>query len=58
MNDAAISALHRALDAVPDDTALRLHLAQTLLAAGRCDEAVGECATRCSGIRETPPPAS
>jgi AAA+ superfamily predicted ATPase len=45
VNDAAISALRRALDAVPDDTALRLHLAQTLLAAGRRDEAVGECAT-------------
>ena len=45
MTDGVIDALRRALDAVPDDTALRLHLAETLLAAGRSDEAVAECAT-------------
>ncbi len=45
MTDGVIDALRRALEAVPDDTALRLHLAETLLAAGRSDEAVAECAT-------------
>jgi AAA+ superfamily predicted ATPase len=45
MTDGVIDALRRAVEAVPDDTALRLHLAQTLLSAGRSDEAVAECAT-------------
>ncbi len=45
MDDGVIDALKRALEKMPDDTALRLHLTQTLLAAGRTDEAVAECAT-------------
>ncbi|GAB4071083.1 ATP-binding protein [Angustibacter speluncae] len=45
MDDGVIEALRRALTAVPDDTTLRLHLAQSLLDAGRADEAVAECAT-------------
>lgn len=45
VNDEVIASLRRATEAVPDDLALRLHLAATLLAAGRGDEAVAECAT-------------
>jgi SpoVK/Ycf46/Vps4 family AAA+-type ATPase len=41
-HDAAIEAIRRALGAVPSDTALRLHLAELLTAAGRCSDAVVE----------------
>jgi SpoVK/Ycf46/Vps4 family AAA+-type ATPase len=41
-SDAAIEAIRRALAAVPRDGALRLHLAQLLIAAGRGSEAVVE----------------
>ena len=41
-SDAAIEAIRRALAAVPDDGALRFHLAQMLVSAGRTSEAVVE----------------
>ncbi len=44
VDDSTIDAVRRAVAVVPDDTALRLHLAHMLVAAGRRDEAVGECA--------------
>jgi SpoVK/Ycf46/Vps4 family AAA+-type ATPase len=40
MNDALIESLRRAVEAAPDDLALRLHLAELLVGAGRGDEAV------------------
>lgn len=39
-DDPALAAVRRAVQAMPDDPALRLHLAQLLLDAGRADEAV------------------
>ena len=44
MDDAVIDALQRAVSASPDDAALRLHLADLLLKAGRAGEAVQHCA--------------
>ena len=40
MNDALIHSMFRAVHAAPDDTPLRLHLAELLVEAGRQDEAV------------------
>lgn len=44
MTDALIESLQRAVDAAPDDRALRLHLAQLLVDAGRAPEAVQHAA--------------
>ena len=44
MDDAVIDALRRAVSMSPDDAALRLHLADLLLKAGRAGEAVQHCA--------------
>lgn len=41
--DGLIESVQRAVQAVPDDVGLRVHLAQLLLAAGRTDEAIREC---------------
>ncbi|PKZ42118.1 AAA family ATPase [Kytococcus schroeteri] len=45
MSDQIIESLGRAVQASPDDIALRLHLADLLVGAGRGDEAVAHCAT-------------
>ncbi len=44
MDDRVIDSLRRAVDAAPDDAALRLHLAGLLLDAGRTGEGVAEAA--------------
>jgi hypothetical protein len=41
VHDALIESLCRAVDAAPDDIALRLHLADLLIQADRASEAVG-----------------
>jgi len=41
-NQAVIASLRRAVAALPDDTILRLHLAEVLLGAGLRDEATGQ----------------
>jgi len=43
-DDKLLSSLRAALERTPDDTALRLHYAELLLAAGRADDAVQEAA--------------
>jgi ATP-dependent 26S proteasome regulatory subunit len=43
-SDPVIASLRRAVEAQPEDVALRLHLAALLLAAGRSEEAVSVCA--------------
>lgn len=43
-DDGLIASLRAAVDARPEDVALRLHLAELLLSAGRRDEAVSEAA--------------
>ena len=43
-DDKLLSSLRAALERTPDDTALRLHYAELLLAAGRTDDAVQEAA--------------
>jgi SpoVK/Ycf46/Vps4 family AAA+-type ATPase len=45
MTDPLIDSLRRAVDSAPDDTALRLHLAELLLSAGKVDDAIAHCAT-------------
>lgn len=45
MSESLIESLERALAAVPDDIALRVHLAELLLQAGRAGDAVAHCAT-------------
>ncbi len=45
MNEDLLSSLKRAVEASPDDTALRLHVAGMLLDAGRYSEAIGEANT-------------
>jgi SpoVK/Ycf46/Vps4 family AAA+-type ATPase len=45
MDDSLIESLQRAVDAAPTDAALRLHLGQLLVNAGRGSEAVGHAAT-------------
>lgn len=53
-DDPAIEAIRRAVTAVPDDPALRLHLAQLLLAAGRSPEAVTELGALLQSAPEHP----
>ena len=43
-DDELLKALRRAVEAAPDDIALRLHLAETLLAKGESQEAVAQAA--------------
>ncbi|HWH26311.1 MAG TPA: tetratricopeptide repeat protein, partial [Pseudolysinimonas sp.] len=45
MNEGLIDALRRAVEAAPDDAALRLHLAELLLTNGGREEAVSHLAT-------------
>ncbi|MEI2826440.1 MAG: tetratricopeptide repeat protein [Dermatophilaceae bacterium] len=45
MTNPLIASLTRAVEAAPDDVALRLHLAELLLAEGDVDAAVGHCAS-------------
>lgn len=45
MTNPLIASLTRAVEAAPDDVALRLHLAELLLADGDVDAAVGHCAS-------------
>lgn len=45
MNEDLLSSLKRAVEASPDDTGLRLHVAGMLLDAGRYSEAIGEANT-------------
>ncbi|WP_104159924.1 ATP-binding protein [Arthrobacter sp. ZGTC212] len=42
MNDDVLASLRRAVEASPEDTGLRLHVAEMLLAAGRHTETIGE----------------
>ena len=42
MNEDLLSSLKRAVEANPEDSGLRLHVAEMLLAAGRHSEAIGE----------------
>ncbi|WAP51845.1 AAA family ATPase [Arthrobacter sp. ATA002] len=42
MNDDVLASLRRAVEASPEDAALRLHVAEMLLAAGRHTETIGE----------------
>ena len=44
MSEELIASLTRAVEASGQDVALRLHLADLLVSAGRADEAVGHCA--------------
>ena len=44
MSDALIDSLTAAVAARPDDVALRLHLAELLIGAGRAGEAIGHAA--------------
>ncbi|MBK8867363.1 MAG: tetratricopeptide repeat protein [Actinomycetales bacterium] len=44
MTNPLIASLTRAVDAAPDDVALRVHLAELLLADGLQDEALAHCA--------------
>ena len=44
MTNPLIASLTRAVEAAPEDVALRLHLAELLLAEGDGDAAVGHCA--------------
>jgi SpoVK/Ycf46/Vps4 family AAA+-type ATPase len=48
MTDPLIDSLRRAVDGAPDDVALRLHLAELLLSAGKVDDAIAQCATALS----------
>ena len=45
MTDPLIDSLRKAVDVSPDDTRLRLHLAELLLGAGEVDDAIAHCAT-------------
>ena len=45
MTDPLIDSLRKAVDVSPDDTRLRLHLAELLLWAGEVDDAIAHCAT-------------
>lgn len=45
MTDPLIDSLRKAVDVSPDDTRLRLHLAELLLGAGDVDDAIAQCAT-------------
>lgn len=45
MTDPLIDSLRKAVDVSPDDTRLRLHLAELLIGAGEVDEAIAHCAT-------------
>lgn len=40
MTDALIASMRRAVEAAPDDVALRLHLAELLVGAGKGDDAI------------------
>ncbi|MET0699788.1 MAG: ATP-binding protein [Mycobacterium sp.] len=45
MTDPLLDSLRRAIEQAPDDTRLRLHLAELLLDAGDVDDAVAHCGT-------------
>jgi Tetratricopeptide repeat len=45
VTDPLIDSLRKAVDVSPDDTRLRLHLAEMLLGAGEVDDAIAHCAT-------------
>ncbi len=47
--DAVIASLRKAVAALPDDVALRLHLAERLVAGGHRDEAIGHLGTDPAG---------
>jgi SpoVK/Ycf46/Vps4 family AAA+-type ATPase len=45
VTDPLIDSLRKAVDVSPDDTRLRLHLAELLIGAGEVDDAIAHCAT-------------
>ena len=53
-----LDSLRKAVEAMPDDLPLRLHLATMLLQAGQRDEAVRHLGAVLSATRETPTPSA